>query len=143
MIRNLVLLFFCLFTLISCQPAVGEKEQIKETGNLLIGKWHSVKPDINQNYIFEENGKVDWIYRNQEDEDTFHLEYTFVDSMTPHFIDMRGFESGPLVGMVLYGIIEFRGKDSLIFDFQPGDSTHSRRPRTFMEDNAVVYKRVE
>ena len=140
MFRKFILLFFSVSVLYSCQPA-GSKSDAP--ASLIIGKWQSVKPDIGQTYIFKAGNKIDWIFNPGSGEDTFHLDYTLIDSVTPHFLDLSGFNRGPLEGMVLFGLAEFRQNDTLAFDFELSEPGQVIRPKDFNGPDVVLYKRVK
>lgn len=59
----------------------------------------------------------------------------------PAALDLRGFSEGPLGGMVLYGIYERVGRDTLRVDFEsavPGRT--EARPQDFTESTITLQR---
>lgn len=71
--------------------------------------------------VFEEEGGALWIAdRVPGVQDTTLLTYRADTAARPRHIEIRGFTSGPLAGMTMYGIYELVGADSLRLDLEPG-----------------------
>lgn len=82
--------------------------------------------------VFGEGDAALWITdRVPGVQDTTVLRYRADTAATPSRVDLRGFEEGPLAGMVLYGIYEREGSDTLRIDFEAGVPGSGERPDSF------------
>lgn len=118
----------------------GGHEHLK--GHPLLGQWTSVRPDIGTDYVFSNEGECLWIFNGMEGRDTFTLDYSVVDTIDPKILELRGFDRGPLEGMVMFGIYEISG-DSMKLDFEPGDAMNPVRLKMFREGDLVVFHRAK
>ena len=113
-----------------------------DTNSPLIGSWEN-----NQGHVFTFNpgGEMTWVYPSGASNDTFDIEYTYDSGTEPNTLDFYGFESGPLQGVTLYGIvkfIDFEGKEVIRCNFNRGQDA-SARPEEFLARRRTLYMRQE
>jgi len=104
--------------------------------NSLIGTWKNNKGEILE---FHKDQSALWLFDNDADgiTDTFHLMYHANYEVEPIQVDLYDFETGPLAGVTMYGIVAFQG-NSFKFDYEPGDSPDAR-PGDFDEAKTQTY----
>jgi hypothetical protein len=91
-----------------------------DSGPSIVGEWSNVHPQGGPNtFTFREDGTATWAFE-AEMVGTMELTYTIDYDVTPHHIEITGFESGPLAGVTMYGIIEFDEDVAFRVDFEPG-----------------------
>ena len=76
--------------------------------------------------------------------DGFEVTWTFDASDRPFHFDLSGFESGPLAGKTLYGIVMMPDRDTLRWDAEPGPAGGdgaSVRPSQLMPDDTRTLRR--
>lgn len=93
----------------------------------LGGRWANRE---GQSFYFEPGGKALWMVRFGSKVDTFVMEYRYDCKKQPAHLDLSGFQSGPLSGKTLYGILEWNNDSSFRFDAESGISPDVR-PATF------------
>lgn len=112
-----------------------------ETKPTLIGQWSGLDTRGNhQTMVFHEDDSLTWIIAGMG---TLKVEYRFDPSTMPAQLDLIGFESPPLAGKSLYGIVEFEGANSIRFDCDAGGAMEpgeNYRPTDFTKDT-VTYAR--
>lgn len=92
--------------------------------------------------VFGEEDAALWIRdRVPGVQDTTVLRYRADTTATPRRLDLRGFTEGPFAGMVLYGIFELLGRDTLRLDFESGlPGQADARPDTFTA-STITFRR--
>lgn len=113
--------------------------------NPLLGEWVSVgSEDTRMTYIFEDEGRARWILGLSEGPDTFEVAYEVRHLTAPIELDMGPWNSGPLAGQTLFGIVELQGPDRFRVDFEPAnpDSDGGERPATFSEQSVTFVRKV-
>jgi len=124
--RNHFLVVLLLLLSFSCTPPQND----------LIGTW---KNDQGKTLVFNKDHSALWLFPSDEKPDTFHILYKVNYDVMPIQLDLYDFESGPLAGVTLYGIVEIEA-DSFRCDFEPGD-TSTVRPVEFDEKQTQTYVR--
>lgn len=123
LIGGLVSLFFCCNTQQPCPE--------------LAGRWANREGQV---FMFQPNGSAQWLVKFGSQYDTFPMEYRYDCGKKPAELDLTGFQSGPLTGKTLYGILEWTSDSSFRFDAEPGASPELR-PATFnIEQTMKFYK---
>jgi len=126
---------FILFGLLltACGPDTGEAR--------LYGQWKNKKDHV---YIFEEGGNAMWVYPVGAQTDTFFIKYRLDDVKEPAQLDFYDFDSGPMKGKTMYGIVEFmedeRG-EAIRVNFQVGED-ESVRPEGVGKGGGRLYVRL-
>lgn len=105
--------------------------------NRLVGSWDNHQ---GQSLEFYPDGKALWIFYSETSKDTFEISYKTDFSISPHQLDLTDFQTGPLAGRTLYGIIEFQNGESFHIDFEPAEEN---RPEDFDPDDAQTYYKIE
>lgn len=98
-----------------------------------------------QTLIFRDDNTATWKIESSQFTGSFDIDYTFDASTTPHHLDLSGFDTGPLAGRTLYGIMAFDGDESFRLDVEPGEIGEdgaAARPLVF-GDQTVVYTKTE
>jgi hypothetical protein len=103
----------------------------------LVGRWTNREGQIFQ---FEAGGKALWLVQFGSKFDTFPIHYQYDCKQTPATLDLSGFQSGPLSGKTLFGIVEWASDTVFRFDCEPG-SAPDVRPATFNPAQAQRYFR--
>lgn len=116
-----VSLFFCCNTTTPCHE--------------LTGQWSNRE---GQFFLFQPNGKALWLIKFGSQFDTFPVEYRYDCGQQPLTLDLTGFQSGPLTGKTLYGILEWTSDSSFRFDAEPG-ATPEVRPATFNTEQTMKF----
>ncbi len=96
----------------------------------LSGHWSTRE---GQSFYFQKNGAALWLVRFGSQVDTINMTYRYNCQTNPAELDLQGFDSGPLVGKTLFGILEWNNDSSFRFDAEAGTSPKIR-PRTFISD---------
>ncbi len=110
----------------------------------IIGTWVSVDAQgPPMTYVFGEDGSNHWILDTGQGPDTFALAYRISYDTTPVELDVGPWDSGPIAGRTLYGILEFNGPDRFRLDFEPGDpqGDGSERPTEFTEQTVTFVRK--
>ena len=138
--------------------SVGGLTTCTDPPDLLAGEWVSTAyggpPMI---YIFGDEGDGDgadggndggdgemrWILDLEGGRDTFAVAYRVDRGADPVTLDIGPWDSGPLAGRTLLGIVEFRGPDRMRVDFEPGDpgGEGAERPTDFTEQTVTFIRR--
>lgn len=93
-----------------------------------------------QSFQFLPGGKALWLIRFGSQVDTFRMEYRYNCKKQPAELDLSGFQSGPLKGKTLYGILEWSNDSSFRFDSETGYSVDVR-PSAFENDQTQKFFR--
>lgn len=130
---NQLFTHFALFTglslLLSCQPGNPCHE--------LSGRWTNREGQVLR---FSPNGKALWLIKFGSQYDTFPISYAYNCKEKIPTLDLSGFQSGPLAGKTLYGIIEWSSDSVFRFDAEPG-TTPEARPAEFNSEHSERYFR--
>ena len=105
----------------------------------LNGQWTNRE---GQSFYFQENGKALWLIRFGSQVDTFPMEYRYDCKKQPAELDLSGFQTGPLSGKTLFGILEWNTDSSFRFDAEAGNRPEIR-PQTFETDQTQKFYRVQ
>lgn len=111
----------------------------------LLGEWVSVAAETGQlTYIFEEDGQSRWVLDLTEGPDTFAVAYRVDYSRSPIHLDVGPWSTGPLAGHTLYGIVEMRGPDRFVVDFEPADpgADGTVRPSRFSNQSVTFVRKL-
>lgn len=103
----------------------------------ILGGWTNKE---GQSIYFLENGKALWLVRFGSTTDTFPMEYRYDCKKHPTELDLTGFQSGPLSGKSLYGIMEWDSDSSFRYDAETGTQAEIR-PATFETDQTQKFYR--
>ncbi len=126
--------FFTFLLLVLLSSCSGKKGP----AHPLLGTWSSVRPNIETTYVFDDKGTCVWIFNGITGKDSFKLNYEVIDTLSPKSIELKGFERGPLQGMVLFGIYEVFG-DSMRLDFEPRDKLNPIHLKMFRPGETVIF----
>ena len=116
-----------------------------EPRQALLGTWVSVGSEAAATtYVFHEDGRAEWILKLSEASDTFEVPYRANYGTTPIQLDVGPWDSGPLAGQTLFGIVEVQGPDRFRVDFEPADpdGDGSERPVTFSEQAVTFVRKI-
>ncbi|MCB0533457.1 MAG: hypothetical protein H6574_20960 [Lewinellaceae bacterium] len=105
------------------------------TCRTLSGRWSTRE---GQSFYFQENGHGLWLVRFGSKIDTFPMAYRYDCGKQPIELDLSGFETGPLAGKTLFGILEWNSDTSFRFDAEAGTSP-TVRPSTFESDQTQKF----
>lgn len=114
-------LFFCCKTKPDCHD--------------LVGQWTNREGQV---FYFKPDGKALWLIKFGSKFDTFPIQYRYDCKQKPATLDLSGFQSGPLTGRTLFGILEWVGDTIFRFDAEPGASPEVR-PTMFNAEQAQRY----
>lgn len=103
----------------------------------LQGRWTNRE---GQAFYFKGNGKALWLIRFGSQIDTFVMEYRYDCRKQPAELDLSGFQSGPLSGKTLYGILEWNTDSTFRFDAEAGTQPDAR-PKAFETDQTQKFYR--
>ncbi|TNE50726.1 MAG: hypothetical protein EP344_17195 [Bacteroidetes bacterium] len=101
----------------------------------LSGKWSNRE---GQAFYFKPDGKALWLVRFGSQVDTIAMEYRYDCQKTPVELDLSGFNSGPLEGKTLFGILEWVSDTSFRFDAEAGPGPEVR-PATFESEETQKF----
>jgi len=117
---------------------------IESATESLVGAWSGRDASgSEQLFEFRTDGTLDW--KVSSDAGVFqliNLLYLRNEKVHPETLNLSGFESGPLAGLTLYGLIDLSRPDTLIFDAEAGNSDDPSVRPTGFTDSAVTYIRV-
>ena len=111
----------------------------------LLGEWVSVAAETGQmTYIFEDDGQSRWVLELETGPDTFAVAYQVDYSRSPIQADVGPWSTGPLAGRTLYGIVEMRGPDRFVVDFEPADPDMDGtvRPSRFSNQSVTFVRKL-
>ena len=117
---------------------------IGEPTPTLSGTWSEREREKNRlTLVFDDSGEMLWIAERAPGvRDTTALNYRVDSAAVPRQIDISGFTSGEFSGMMLYGIYELVGRDSLRLDFEPGlPGERAVRPDGFTPEAGLYVRR--
>lgn len=103
----------------------------------LVGRWTNQEGQV---LAFEPSGKALWLVKFGSQFDTFQIQYRYDCKQDPATLDLSSFQSGPLSGKSLFGIVEWSSDSVFRFDSEPGTSPEVR-PTTFNPEYAERYFR--
>ncbi|MFN0034023.1 MAG: hypothetical protein ACKVUS_03085 [Saprospiraceae bacterium] len=103
----------------------------------LLGRWTNRE---GQTLSFEPEGKALWLVKFGSQFDTFPISYRYDCTQKTATLDLMGFQSGPLVGKTLFGIIEWSSDSVFRFGAEPGVSVEAR-PTDFSAERTERYFR--
>jgi hypothetical protein len=103
----------------------------------LPGRWTNREGQV---LVFQPDGKAMWLIQFGSQFDTFRVQYRYDCKQNPAALDLSGFESGPLSGKTLYGIVEWASDSAFRFDAEAGASPEVR-PKSFNVEQTERYFR--
>lgn len=103
----------------------------------LTGRWTNREGQV---LSFEPDGKALWLVKFGSQFDSFPINYRYDCKQKTATLDLMNFQSGPLVGKTLFGIIEWSSDSVFRFDSEPGTSPEVR-PASFNTDHLERYFR--
>jgi hypothetical protein len=111
----------------------------------LIGNWQGQNDTRgSMSFSFAADSTATWIVQLPTGPDTSRVSYTATAHDGRLHIDLSGFERGPLVGSVMYGLIEFAGSDTIKMDFEPGPPGDEQvRPSDMTSADVMTLVRTE
>lgn len=130
-----------LFTqLLQCGTLVGASFlfhscQLNSTCFELPGQWTNREGQV---FLFQPDGKGLWLIKFGSEFDTFPISYQYDCSRKPAALDLSGFQTGPLTGKTLFGILEWTSDSSFRFDAEPG-TLPEVRPKTFNSEQTMKF----
>lgn len=120
-----------------------------ESAGALLGAWSGEDAEAKRHTLtFAERGRATWAIEGQGERQEYAIRYALDDAVTPHHLDLSGFESGMLAGRTLYCIVELEGADAFRMDCEPGPPEadgaggEDVRPSDFGE-HTLLYMKVE
>lgn len=109
----------------------------KKTCHELTGRWSNREGQI---LSFNPDGTAFWLVKFGSQFDTFPITYVYDCSKKVPTLDLSGFQSGPLLGKTLFGIIEWSNDSIFRYDAEAGSSP-SERPAAFNAERTERYFR--
>ncbi len=103
----------------------------------LTGRWTNREGQI---LSFEPGGKALWLVKFGSQFDSFPIQYRYDCSQKTPTLDLLNFQSGPLMGKTLFGIVEWSSDSVFRFDSEPGTSSEVR-PAKFNSEHSERYFR--
>lgn len=103
----------------------------------LQGRWTNRE---GQEFYFQGNGKALWLVRFGSQTDTFVMDYRYDCRKQPAELDLSGFQTGPLGGKTLYGILEWSNDSTFRFDAEAGTQADVR-PQAFATEQTQKFFR--
>lgn len=103
----------------------------------LSGRWTNREGQV---LVFQPEGKALWLIKFGSRFDTSTIQYDYNCKQKPATLDLSGFQSGPLTGKTLYGILEWANDTAFRFDAEAGGSEEVR-PKTFNAEQTERYYR--
>jgi len=101
----------------------------------LAGRWSTRE---GQTMLFKKNGKALWLTRFGSQVDTVPMEFRYDCKKKPVELDLWKFQTGPLVGKTLFGILEWNSDTSFRFNAEAGTDP-AIRPKTFESDQTMKF----
>lgn len=109
----------------------------------VLGDWVSVSDSVDTQMLsFRSDGTLDWTVAVGEEVFPLKgLHYKRIFSVQPEYLDISGFKSGPLKGLMLFGILDMSKRDTLRFDAGAGFPDDDRvRPSSFTASTATYVR---
>ena len=125
---SIMRIIFCLLFLSGCFSALAQSKK-------LTGTWDNQNGQL---LVFQKNRNALWIFYSENKRDTFVIKFSADLKKNPGQLDLSGFKEGPLSGKTLFGIVEFKGKNIIRFDCEPG-VTEAVRPKEFNPGQTQTY----
>ena len=101
------------------------------------GRWSTRE---GQTIDFRKNGKALWFTRFGSQVDTVGMKYRYDCQKQYTELDLYGFQSGPLTGKTLFGILEWNSDTSFRYNAEAGTDP-AVRPQTFESDQTLKFFR--
>ena len=119
--------------------------QIAESNESIVGEWMgSDASGAVQIFSFRSDNSVEW---KIESEGTVFqlsgLSYVQNNTAGQRHLDISGFRSGPLEGLILYGLADLSRPDTLIYDAEAGDDDEADLRPDQLTESAVTYTRIK
>lgn len=103
----------------------------------LEGRWSNREGQV---LHFEADGKALWLVKFGSQFDSFPIQYRYDCAHKIATLDLSDFQSGPLVGKTLFGIVEWTSDSVFRFDAEAGTSPETR-PENFDTEHFERYYR--
>jgi len=103
----------------------------------LTGRWTNRE---GQTLVFAPQGQSLWLIKFGSQFDTMRFRYQYDCTQNPFRLDLTDFDTGPLAGKTLYGILEWNSDSVFRFEAQTGGSPDVR-PSIFKTEQAIRYYR--
>lgn len=103
----------------------------------ITGRWTNREGKV---LSFEPDGKALWLVKFGSQFDTFAIRYHYDCGQKMTTLDLSDFQTGPLVGKTLFGIVEWSSDSVFRFDSEPGTSADVR-PGVFDNEHVERYFR--
>jgi hypothetical protein len=113
--------------LLSCNSADNCRE--------LTGRWSNREGQI---LVFEPDGRATWLVKFGSQYDTFAIRYQYDCTQKTTTLDLTDFQSGPMAGKTLYGIVEWSSDTVFRLDAEAGNSPDAR-PTQFSTEHFERY----
>ncbi len=101
----------------------------------LNGRWSTRE---GQSILFQKNQKALWLTRFGSQVDTVPMKFRYDCKKEPVELDLSQFQTGPLVGKTLFGILEWNSDTSFRFNAEAGTDP-AIRPKTFESDQTLKF----
>jgi len=111
----------------------------------MVGQWTGIDGSGSEHlFEFRADSTVKWtVSAGGQLFSLLELRYKYDTTTAPATLNLEGFESGPLEGMTLFGIVEFISDKAMRLDAEAGDPADpSVRPTEF-SDSTVEYQRIK
>ncbi len=105
------------------EPVDGASQQgsSNDLAGRLLGSWEGQNDTRgSMSFTFSADQTATWVVQLPSGPETMNLSYAAAARDGRLCIDLSGFETGPLVGFVMYGLVEFVDEDTLRMDLEPG-----------------------
>ncbi|MFV1989024.1 MAG: hypothetical protein ACC682_17265, partial [Gemmatimonadota bacterium] len=109
----------------------------------LIGSWEGQNDTRgSMSFRFSSDGTVTWVVPVPTGPETLHISYVAVAHDGRLLLNLSGFETGPLTGMVMYGLVEFESANVIRMDLEPGPPGNDEpRPTGLTSDDVLTLDR--
>lgn len=104
----------------------------------IVGKWIGTAPNNERiTYHFKEDNTLIWTVDSPSAPGSTSAKYSIDYSTKPIQIDIFDFSFPPLKEVLFFGIIEFKGKDKMLFYGEPSRAMEgkTKRPKEFASDS--------
>lgn len=105
----------------------------------LSGRWTNRE---GQDFVFQPDGRAMWLVKFGSSYDTSRFKYETNCNKAPVQLDMHSFQSGPYIGKVVFGIVEWSSDTSFRLRYEPG-SDGNERPKAFDNEQTLQFYSVQ
>lgn len=148
--RATLIALACSLSAVACSP--GDQGMNQESGppttglrQRVLGSWHGENATRGSMWFrFAADQQVTWVVERPGRPETLSVDYSATERDGRLLLDLSGFESGPLVGLVMFGLAEFDGEDTLRLDFEPAPPGNDQsRPAALTSSDVLTLVRAD